>query len=429
MTSSQQAYERACLSLADFEHLGNEQREEISSRIATDKRHLVLGRLSGVHVAPGALTSLGRCAADSFTRPDWVALLRILDDVEHRRALGHLRAITPCLVAQFDAIPPALRLPSILALTNHLALPAARWKSLGDILEAVCTSSRASLMQTARRIRGCADFWDFFFRCLDVVSDGMPFPAGAPDLGPRLVRLDTPALMRREAQAMRNCLEQCIDRAARGDAAYYRWTGADPATVELIKSSEAWQIRSIRGFRNALVPEQTADAIRAVLSSLLATCTDTENQPTYARSEGGIASTEAIGRAHFAPDERARVADALWRIHDGSAAPNEHAFCILEAGGGYIQFLARLDGLVYLAEISSHHFIPSLAAHLTEEVVSFLETTGFAWPRSPKSNFAREFMIHESLDCAHLADLALGVLRVFFGHESGGTLGIKVHLP
>ena len=386
--ASGRAYALACLSIARAEQLDATERRALDSRITSEKRHLVLEGLSGFRVAPGALITLSRCAAELFTRADWLALLRILDRVEHRRVLGHLRGITPSLVSQFEAIPPSLRLPCVLGLASRLALPNARWKHLGDALDSLGERRKASLRRVAREIRGPGDFWDFVFRCDDAVSDGRSFPIGAPELGPLLVRLATPALMRREALAMRNCLADCIHRAARGESAYYHWIGADPATVELLNTSNGWRLRAIRGVRNSVVPARANDTIRTGLCGALSTaCIDADAEQELPNPDPvpGIVSAEAIGRSHFTSDERAGVAEALWRIHGRSLTANEHSFCVLDSGEAYVQFLACLDGLVYQGEISSHRCVPSVAARLTEEAVSFLEASGFAWPGRPEA--------------------------------------------
>jgi hypothetical protein len=430
--ASGRAYSLACLSLARAEQLDARQRKALDSRIASEKRHLVLEGLTGFRVAPGALITLSRCVAEMFTRADWLLLLRILDKVEHRRVLGHLRRITPSLVSQFEAIPSSVRVPSVLGLANHLALPTSRWKHLGDALDSLGEGRKASLLRVARKIRGPGDFWDFIFRSADAVSDGRPFPSGAPELGPLLVRLATPALMRREALAMRNCLADCIHRAARGESAYYRWIGADPATVELLNTSNAWRLRTIRGVRNSAVPARVNDAIRRELRGALGTaCIDADAEHELPNPEPvpGMASAEAIGRSHFTSDERAEVAQALWRIQRRSLTANKNAFCVFESGDGYVQFLACLDGLVYQGEISSHRCMPSVADRLTEETVSFLEASGFAWPAGRDANFARDFVVRDASDCAHLADFALGALHSMFGHESGQPLSVNVHVP
>ena len=73
--------------------------------------------------------------------------------------------------------------------------------------------------------------------------------------------------------------------------------------------------------------------------------------------------------------------------------------------------------------------MPSVADRLTEEAVSFLEASGFAWPARRDANFARDFVVRDLSDCAHLADFALGALHLLFGHESGKPLSMNVHVP
>src|SRR6202007_2209648 len=60
---------------------------------------------------------------------------------------------------------------------------------------------------------------------------------GAPPIpgDHRLQPLKTPKAMWREGGAMHHCVRNMIDDVVRGDAYYFRWTGRERATVELVR--------------------------------------------------------------------------------------------------------------------------------------------------------------------------------------------------
>ena len=122
------------------------------------------------------------------------------------------------------------------------------------------------------------------------------------------------------------------------------------------------------------------------------------------------------------------MAEALRAVRRRSCAPGDSAYCILEIGEYYLQLMSVFGSDTYLIEISSHHYVPSMAKLLGEAEVTFLDEAGFRWPRRT-ANFSREVAAWDDSDVSQLADFVLGALHVVFGHGSGHSLEVKLHVP
>ena len=90
--------------------------------------------------------------------------------------------------------------------------------------------------------------------------------------------------------------------------------------------------------------------------------------------------------------------------------------------------MAQTDRPWFWYEVASHRWAPNVADYLTEETVTFLESCHFPWPLD-MANFGCSLAGSTDEDCEAAAAVALGTLRIVFGHASALPLEVKTHIP
>jgi hypothetical protein len=426
------AFVVACVALADLSGLGgtgSDERAWVFDCIATQPRAAVIARLGGGKVDARSVKVLERCEAAELRLEDWRALFSQLEDPRTRRALGHLATVTTTLVRQLASVPTSLRLPAVLGVLAVLAIDRAHWERFAAAIEQAGRARRPTLLRVARSVRTAADLWDLFYRYLDAALAASMEHHGPIDLGPRFLPLVDEHALHLEGQRMDNCLGRLVDRATRGQSAYFAWLGEPRATVELAAIDGQWVLGDVAGHANKPLDADTERAIRAAVAEVLGPSAVADRREATARSRGtGFEHCAAIGRREFAEPDRAALADELWSIHGRGLSPNKGAYVIVDtAGPCYLQCLAD-PGSTYFIELSSHRYAPEVGDHLTSEMVTLLETSGFEWPRG-KANFRRILRVERHADCVELADFALGALHEMFGVKTIAELRRKVHIP
>ncbi len=422
------AYVVACVALANLGALGVDERAAVFDRIASQPRATVLARLGQGKVAARSVRILERCDAVSFRLQDWRVLFSHLEDAETGRALGHVRTVTTTLVRQLSSVPAALRLPALLDVLAVTAVDRAHWSRLAVALEQAGPDRRPTLMRTARDVRTAADLWDLFYRCCDAAL-AVTMQQHAPiDLGPRFLPLVGEQALRLEGQRMENCLGRLVDRATRGQSAYFAWQGEPRATIELAAVAGHWLLGDVAGHANKPLDAQTESAIRAAVGEVLGPDAVADRGGALARARGaGFEHCAEVGRREFLERDREELAAALWSIHGRALSPSKGAYVTVGTDQVYFQCLAD-PGSTYFVELSSHRYQPTVSDHLSSETVTLLETSGFEWPRG-KANFKRILRVESRADCIELADFALGALREMFGVRTVAELSRKVHIP
>ena len=423
------AYVIACVALADLAALGADERATVFDQLAAQPRATVLASMGRGKFGARSLKTFEHCDAVDFRLEDWRALFSHLEDAKTCNALGHVKTVTPTLVRQLASVPVPLRLPALLDVLAVVAVDRAHWDRLANALEQAGPDRRATLIRSARDIRTAADLWDLSCRCIDAALTATMTRRGPVDLGPRFVPLVDEQELRLEGQRMENCLGRLVDRAARGQSAYFVWEGEPRASVELTAVAGDWVLGEVAGHANEPLDAKTERAIRAAVGEVLGPSAVADRREATARSRGaGFEHCIAIGRRGFSETDRAELAEVLWSIHGRALSPSNGAYVIVPTKDNfYFQCLAD-PGSTYFVELSSHRYTPAVSDHLTSETVALLETSGFEWPRG-KANFKRIFRVESRADCVDLADFALGALWELFGVRTVAELGLKVHVP
>ncbi len=423
------AYVLACVALAGLDARSPADRTQLYAELITEPRATVVERLSAGEVPGEAVNTLERCDAAHFQLADWTALFAQLRDARTRRALSHVPHVTTTLVRQLAAIPPGLRRPSTLELLTTLAIDAEHWARITDALEQVGPDERQALIRGARNLGTAGDFFDLLYRCTDAALATSMARHGPIDLGPRFQPIVGADAMRAEGERMDNCLGRLVDRAMRGQSAYFAWRGEPRATVELSAVAGHWMLGEVNGQANEPVGPITEAAIRAAVVEAMGPDAVRDDHEAAGRVRGAaFEQWMTVGRRGFPDHDRADLAEVLWSLHGRALGPGDGAYVILAIpDGAYVQVLAD-RGSTYVVEISSHRYIPGVSDHLTSATVRLLEESGFEWPRD-QANFQRILLVERHTDCVDLADFALGALRDMFGVREVSELSREVHVP
>jgi hypothetical protein len=241
-----------------------------------------------------------------------------------------------------------------------------------------------------------------------------------------LTPLATAKEMRREGRTMKSCMGQLVRGVVAGWDAYFHWNGSVPASVQLVRTGDRWDVGQIAAYDDEQVNQrETARIMRAaqdIIDRTAGACDGAASDPR----EAVVQDVCADARRMFSPRTVARVARQL-RLIRGKSLPGSGSFCVIEGEHGYVQFMADEEGKQYWCEIQSHQFATEMEARLTDSVVSLIRGCGFRWPELDQ-NFGRYFSVATDDEVAKLASFALGMLNRIFDHAPGMRLKLETKL-
>jgi hypothetical protein len=220
-----------------------------------------------------ARSILLRLARTDLDVPMIRRLARALADPVTLRALAPMDQITCRLVSQLDGVPERFRTSGVFSVLNHLELSRVFWRRLENRLTLIPPDLRGSIEARLRRAHSRGAFFDAVSAAWEYGRENVPFDIQSIDeIDARLMLLDSPAAINREARRMKNCLASYRFLPQDGQVAYAAWWGAEPATVELIWRARKWRLGKVRGWKNKTISALTQSEIeRAVNAWVTAT--------------------------------------------------------------------------------------------------------------------------------------------------------------
>ena len=244
-----------------------------------------------------------------------------------------------------------------------------------------------------------------------------------------LEALETPNRMIEEGRRMNNCLGRLISRAVAVNRVFFRSRTGEMITAAMQLQQGRWVPGKIEGPSNAPLDPNLESIILAELTRLAEMERDRAPDDSADPSMPTLRQLANTGRSQFSIDELAECRKAIASIIGRSLSDTNGAFTIFELEHGpYVQFLANPDGTEVFMEISSHQYAEVVSEHLTAAVVDLLDCAGFIWPIG-QQNFRRWLSATDPESITLMAELSLGILKTFFGHQSGHALAIKTHIP
>jgi hypothetical protein len=220
---------------------------------------------AAVPAAPDGLKrALARLGETAWTAEDYLRLIRVLALGVQAKSVRHAALIAPDQVRALIELPQ----PLLKARVGGFGLGTAQARLLSEAYAIVARNQgEVGAAEAVLRWSGAKSAKALFEAVQDDLSPELPAP---PFVGTaRLKPLTTKAAIREAAARFRNCLRTRIPHAARGEAAYYEWTEAPGAVVEIWRDHVyGWRLDEARLARNANVPKPVQEAISAELRGM-----------------------------------------------------------------------------------------------------------------------------------------------------------------
>lgn len=208
----------------------------------------VADALVGPEVAPGLMRALSKAGERLWQREDYEMFLDLFREPMANEVLRHLDEIAPDKFARIDALPPPLRLATIVRV-----LPS--WPAAADLARAYNLAVRMRHAGDATRIANRwgagGDVRAVFSRAQQDLTPDAFRPAGpAPTLGPGFVRVTSRKQLETLALSFRNCLADHASRIAEGRMAVYHWKDDHDAAVALNWDAAGWRLSEAKAADN-----------------------------------------------------------------------------------------------------------------------------------------------------------------------------------
>jgi len=233
--------------------------------LGLDLRALADGLLAGrlreairlVVAAPGLERALGRLGETAWTGGGYRKLLELLAEPKAAKLLRHAEAIDPAAVVRL------LRLPEPMGAALHLstALTDDAADAIAECRGVIAFRFGESVADAAAKrwaeVEGEAALFEA------VREDLLPEPPPPPHPGTaRLRALATKAALRDAARRYANCLATRVAHAVGGFSAYYEWTEAPGAVVEVGRDAIfGWRLQEAKGPNNAVLDKDVREAL------------------------------------------------------------------------------------------------------------------------------------------------------------------------
>ncbi len=213
--------------------------------------------------APAGLSrAIGRMGDLAWTAGAYRQLLALLADPKAAKVLRHAELIEQATIQRLAALPA----PMSGAIGLAAQLDPRQAGLLHEAYEALTLRSGRANADAMAEVWGRLETPKALFDA--VRSDLRPEPATPPHLGAfRLRPLATKAEFSDAAKRYRNCLVDQTAHAATGWSAYYEWTGAPGAVVEITRDHiYGWRLEQARIAGNEPVPADLREEIISELS-------------------------------------------------------------------------------------------------------------------------------------------------------------------
>lgn len=213
---------------------------------------------------PGLERALGRLGETAWSADAYRRLLDLLADPKAGKILRHAEAIDVAVVARLGLLPPAMS--GALALAGLLTDDAAC--AVAEAAGAIACRSGVAVADAATVRWALAETEAGLFEAVreDLYPELPPPPFEGTD---RLKPLATKAAMREAARRFSNCLATRVNHAVGGFAAYYEWTGAPGAIVEISRDAIfGWRLEEAKGPNNEVLDHESRAELVGELTAL-----------------------------------------------------------------------------------------------------------------------------------------------------------------
>lgn len=204
-------------------------------------------------LAPGLMRALAKAGEVLWRRAEYEVFLELLADPMANEVLRHLDEVRPAAFAPIAALPPVLRVASVVRVlpSEAAASDLARAFQLAVRMRQPDASARI-----ARRWGAGGDMHAVFRRAQeDLTPDAFRGPDPAPALQAPFMRVTSRKQLEAAALEFRNCLADHAARIAEGRMAVYAWRVEPAAAVALNWDAAGWRLAEAKAADNADLDE------------------------------------------------------------------------------------------------------------------------------------------------------------------------------
>jgi hypothetical protein len=239
-------------------------------RLVEFQRDAIVAEALAGDLAPGLMRALAKAGERLWRRHEYEVFLGLLAEPMANEVLRHLDEVRPDAFAPIDALPPALRLTTVVRVvaTETAAADLARAFRL-----AVRMRQPSEAARIARRWAAGGDAHAVFRRAQeDLTPDAFRAPDPAPALDAPFLRVTSRKQLEGLALEFRNCLADHAVRIAEGRMAVYVWRVAPAAAVALNWDAAGWRLAEAKAADNVDLEEAQ---LRELVRRLEAACVRT----------------------------------------------------------------------------------------------------------------------------------------------------------
>ena len=262
-----------CLALARPDKLTRVERDELRRKLMFAKRAQLVSNLVG---CKGSMIArwLRKLHPDETLRAGLrFYLFAIANDPIKARVASHMPALTFSSLEWLERLPPWVCSVGLLEQLSYHAGGEFR-----DNVLTLCRSvekkhpeRKANIVRSLRSIRDADHLIDLVELLTEGLVNAAPFPPAPLRGDKRLQPLTSARMMRSEGLRMRNCIGGRVRSVAAGSCYFYRWEGAEPATVCLVRNpSGCWELGDCLGVGNLPLSPETMKQISASVQAALA---------------------------------------------------------------------------------------------------------------------------------------------------------------
>lgn len=279
-------YVFACLALSSTADLNRSDRKDLARQILRSKRSELISRLAGQPCDQSAINVLYKFKGDLERPAVYKALLDLMGNPETAKILRHATKVTPQLVKILLEMPSSLQhsilgpfiLRALVKDIDELGIFESWLSNNGNnrlciiigILEVSSETFLSQVLNSLGEIRSLDDVIWWTKRWFIRLMSRYKFPSPPFPQSENLVPITSAEDIVEEARAMNNCLDTLIGDVLAGHTFFYRWNGAERATVMLNSVPDfGWMPTEALGLSNRPVASSTELEIRKVVARQL----------------------------------------------------------------------------------------------------------------------------------------------------------------
>ena len=266
---------------------------ELRRLVEFQRDAIVADTLAG-EFATGLMRALSKSGETLWARKDYEIFMGLLADPMANEVLRHLDDVRPDVFAPIAALPPALRMATIVRVLPSVAAAA----DLGRAFQlAVMMREPDSGARIARRWGSGGDTRAIFVRAYeDMTPEVFRAADPLPALEAPFVRISNRKQLEDVAREFRNCLADHGGRIAEGKMAAYVWRAEPLAAIAFSRDAAGWRLCEAKApdnvdlderFLRELVSRLQRVGIRtgASVQSVMSRIDDWANGNAYPRAE------------------------------------------------------------------------------------------------------------------------------------------------